>query len=50
MQHMEINMISTTETGAHNPGSIHVIHTDLSFLRIILLIGILIISLILVIG
>ena len=50
MQHMEINKKSTSETGAHNPDSFHVVHTDLSLLRIILLIGILIISLILVIG
>jgi len=50
MQHMEKDISATTETGAHNPGIFRVVHTDLSLLRIILLIGILIISLILVIG
>jgi len=50
MQHMEKDIIFTTETGAHDPGSFRVIHTDLSLLRIILLIGILIISLIILIG
>ena len=47
---MEKDINATTETGAHNPDSIRVIHTDLSLLLIILLIGILIISLIIVIG
>jgi len=50
MQITEKNMSLFIETGAHNPDSFRVIHTDLSLLRIILLIGILIISLILVIG
>lgn len=50
MQHMEKDISATPEIGAHNPGSFSVDHTYLSFLRIILLIGILIISLILVIG
>ena len=50
MQYAEKNIDFSTETGAHNPDSIRVIHTDLSLLLIILLIGILIISLILLIG
>jgi len=50
MHHMEKDISVATETGAHYPGSFRVDHTNLSFLRIILLIGILIISLILVIG
>jgi hypothetical protein len=50
MQNMENNISATTKTGAHNPGSFRVVHNNLSLLRIILLIGILIISLILVIG
>ena len=50
MQRMDKDISSTIETGAHNPSSFRVVHTNLSPLRIILLIGILIISLILVIG
>lgn len=50
MQRMEKDIGVTTETGAHNSGSFRVVHTNLSLLRIIHLIGILIISLIIVIG
>jgi hypothetical protein len=50
MQNTERHTILSEEAGAQNPGSIRVVHTNLSLLLIILLIGILIISLIILIG
>ena len=50
MQNTEKNISISNEAGAHYPGFSRVIHSDLSFLRIILFIGILLISLIIVIG
>ena len=50
MQNTERNKISSYEAGVHKPDSIRVDHIDFSLLRIILLIGILIISLIILIG
>ena len=50
MQDTEKHTILAEEAGAQIPDSIRVIHTSLSLLLIILLIGILIISLIILIG
>lgn len=50
MQHMGKKIKSITETVTREPGFFRVVHANLSLLRIILLIGILIISLILVIS
>jgi hypothetical protein len=50
MQNPEKNKVLFNETSAHYPDFFRVIYTDLSLLRIILLIGILIISLIILIG
>lgn len=50
MQNTERHMFTSSEAGAQNPGSIRVSNTNLSLLLIILLIGILIISLIILIG
>jgi hypothetical protein len=50
MQHTEGHNVLYQEAVAQNPGSIRVINANLSLLLIILLIGILIISLIILIG
>jgi hypothetical protein len=50
MQNTEQQTILSREAGAQNPGNFRVIDANISLLLIILLIGILIISLIILIG